>query len=170
MAERIRSVPMSKSEYSGMLFLSEHLQDAIANNTTAIGCNYNNSKNNCDEADNNYYCYEDNSKPARTEDFFRRLSPIIKNKSIIEKLKLDEDFPFYEYEKVGYNERYYRLHGYYKVNPTDSLCYLNLAELINQIADSPYPYEFNKQAFMSKLPEIQPFLLSTCFCNIPQLF
>lgn len=169
-AERVCSVPMNKSEYSGTLFSSENLQDAIANDTTAIGYNYNNSKNNYDEVDNNYYCYEDNSKSTRIGDFFRRLSPLIKDKSIIEKLKLDEDFPFYEHKKEGYNEHYYRLHGYYRVSPTDSLYYLNLAELVNQIADSPYPYEFSKQALMSKLEEVQLFLLNTCFYDIPQLF
>lgn len=169
LANQIYSSPMSmnKSEYSGVIFSFEHLQDSITDSPTVIGYNYNN--NYYDEIDNNYYGYEDNSKLARKEDFLYHLSPLIENKSIIEKLKLDDDFPLYEHRQEGYNERYYRLHNYYNIRSTDSLCYLNLAKFFNQIANSPYPYEFNKQILLSKLPEIMPFI-STCFCDIPQLF
>lgn len=160
LANQICSAPMSKSEYSGIMFSPEYLQDSITTDPTVIGYNYNN---------NYYYYYEGNPKLAGIEDFLYHLNPFVENKSIIEKLRLDDDFPFYERKKEGYNGFYYCLYSHYKINPEDSLCYLNLAELFNQMANSPYPYEFNKQILMSKLPEILPFI-STCFCDIPQLF
>lgn len=49
-----------------------------------------------------------------------------------------------------------------------TLCYYNLAQLFNQLDNSPYPYEYNKQAIMTKIPEILPFL-GSIFCKIPRI-
>ena len=48
------------------------------------------------------------------------------------------------------------------------LCYYNLAKLFNQLDGSPYPYEYNKQTILAKIPEILPFLGSV-FCKIPKI-
>lgn len=49
-----------------------------------------------------------------------------------------------------------------------TLCYYNLSLLFNQLDNSPYPYEYNKQAALAKIPEILPFL-GSAFCKIPKI-
>lgn len=85
----------------------------------------------------------------------------IKDSNIINNLEANfADFQLF------FTERKYNtiFRDYDNSNAQNYLCFYNLARLFQQFEDSPYPYEYNKQAIIAKMPEILPFI-STAFCN-----
>lgn len=156
-ADDICSTPVSNdSEYFPYMFSAKFLPNLIANMTTIIG-------------------YKDKNSDFTNEhkrliyNLLDRLQPLIQNKANFELFTdyavKDNYFPLYEIEREEHFSYYYSQYGYFdKISPVNSLCYLNLAELFNQVTESSYPYEFTKQALMIKLSEIMP-VISTAFCD-----
>lgn len=157
-AENICSTQANEAvEYCGHFSKVSSSRNFITSyNTTSIGYNYIIN-------DDTYI------NSCETENLLKRLSPFIQNKdkyaSFSSNAIQDHDFPLFEYKD---KENYYLEHGYYQIGPEDTVCYMNLAKIINQIVDSPYPYEFNMQRLVAELPEIMPFI-SSAFCDIPKI-
>lgn len=155
------------AEYSDLLFSVEQSPDFITGDYSIIGYNYNPS----DSKYNNSNDDDDAGiTPHKVENLCKRLQPLIQNEDNIKyalfmnNAMKDPDFPLYEHRKTGYDKYYYLEKGYYNISSEDSLCYMNLAKIFQQVVDSPYPYEFVKQQLTVKLPEIMPYI-STAFCD-----
>ena len=173
-AKDICSMPMNKSsEYSDSSIFSDWvLPDLIAHKPTIIGYNNNKADAIVNYSTEEYNFYWDKHNDERIDYFCSRLRPLMQNSEkfalFASNVKKDPNFPLYEQENEGYNRHNYSLYDHYEITLENSLCYLNLAEFFNQVVDSPYPYEFTKQAVLVKLPEIMPFI-STAFCDIPKI-
>lgn len=160
-AENICSTPANEvAEYCGHFSKIGSSQDFITSyNITGIGYNY--------IINSDTYI-----NPCETKNLLKRLSPFIQNKNKYASFSgnaiQDHDFPLFEYDKEGYDDNYYLEYGYYRIRLEDTTCYINLAKIINQMVDSPYPYEFNMQRLVAELPEIMPFI-SSAFCDIPKI-
>ena len=159
-ADDICSTPVGDdSEYFPYMLSAEFLPGLIANMATIIVYKDKNSD-------------FTNGHKRLVYNLLDRLQPLTQNKANFELFAdyagKDNCFPLCEIEREENKDYYYQLYGYYEISPENSLCYLNLAELFNKVVDSPYPYEFTKQALMAKLPEIMP-VISTVFCDIPKI-
>lgn len=160
-AENICSTLINENaEYCGHFSKISSSQDFITSyNITGIGYNY--------IINSDTYI-----NPCETKNLLKRLSPFIQNKNKYASFSgnaiQDHDFPLFEYDKEGYDDNYYLEYGYYRIRLEDTTCYINLAKIINQMVDSPYPYEFNMQRLVAELPEIMPFI-SSAFCDIPKI-
>ena len=128
----------------------------------------------CVDRKYNTLCYgqEDDMSDAFFKNISRRVWEhlrtvvSIKDPNIIDNLEADfADFQLF-YTEHKYNVIY---RDYDNSNAQNYLCFYNLARLFQQFGDSPYPYEYNKQAIMAKMPEILPFI-STAFCNVPKVY
>lgn len=173
-SELIISTPVNKIcesvDLSNLVrsFRFDNPQDFIANDFTII--NYSCSDDDANR-DSDIYSNEDDewfwSRKDKVKDFMKRLQPLMpqKAKNFIENIMNDFDFPLYENFKYGYRHKYYLQNGYYNISSENSVCYLNLINILSLMANSPYPYEFVSQTINNKLPEIMPFI-STAFCDI----
>lgn len=167
-SELIISTPVNKIcesvDLSNLVrsFRFDNPQDFIANDFTII--NYNSPD------DSDIYSNEDDewfwSRKDKVKDFMKRLQPLMsqKAKNLAENIMNDSDFPLYENFKYGYRHKYYLQNGYYNISSENSVCYLNLINILSLMANFPYPYEFISQIINNKLPEIMPFI-STAFCD-----
>lgn len=128
----------------------------------------------CIERKYNTLCYGQDNDMGDT--FFKNIcrrvwAPLrtvvnIKDSNIIDNLEADfADFQLF-YTEHKHNVLY---RDYDNSNAQNYLCFYNLARLFQQFGDSPYPYEYNKQAVIAKMPEILPFI-STAFCNVPKIY
>lgn len=167
-SELIISTPVNKIcesvDLSNLVrsFRFDNPQDFIANDFTII--NYNSPD------DSDIYSNEDDewfwSRKDKVKDFMKRLRPLMpqKAKNLAENIMNDSNFPLYENFKYGYRHKYYLQNGYYNISSENSVCYLNLINILSLMANFPYPYEFISQIINNKLPEIMPFI-STAFCD-----
>lgn len=151
------------AEYSDETFNANWSCNFITADESIIGYN-------CNFADNVYKDSDSCIDQYRVESLCKRLWPLILNEDntkyalFINNAIKDPDFPLYECQKEGYDDYYYLEKDHYHISPEDSLCYMNLAKIFQQIINSPYPYEFTKQQLTVKLPEIMPYI-STAFCD-----
>ena len=162
-ADYICSTPVSNySKYVSCIFSAEFLLDLIANATTMISYK-----------DKNSDFTDENSHQDYVYDFCSRLQLLMQDSAkfalFTNNAKKDKYFPLCKISREEDTHYYhYSLYGYYKIPAEDGLCYLNLAELFNQLINLSCPYEFTRQALMAKLPEIMP-VISTVFCDIPKI-
>lgn len=151
------------AKYSNETFNANWSCNFIAADDSIIGYN-------CNFADSVYKDSDSLIDPYRVESLCKRLQFLMQNEDnakyalFTDNAMKDPDFPLYERQKEGYDDYYYLEKDHYHISPEDSLCYMNLVKIFQQIINLPYPYEFTKQQLTVKLPEIMPFI-STAFCD-----
>lgn len=147
------SKPNNNVEYSGKILSDNNLLSVITENDCIIG--YNENYN-----DTEYYVDKFNARLMRymeidnieysANEFIR--DNILADFRLLYNKK-DDDYAENQFDNIAEN----------------SLCYFNLARIFEQVLNSQYPNEYNKQIIISKIQEILPFI-NTVFCDIPKIF
>lgn len=147
------SNPNNNVEYSGKILSDNNLLSVITENDCIIGYNENYD-------DTEYYVDKFNARLMRymeidnieysANEFIR--DNILADFRLLYNKK-DDDYTENQFDNIAEN----------------SLCYFNLARIFEQVLNSQYPNEYNKQIIISKIQEILPFI-NTAFCDIPKIF